>query len=46
MTPDEITDSVVCRIKSDNDLPLRPLAIQIEGASDFKSLLTEGLEEN
>jgi len=25
---------------------LRPLALQIEGAGDFKSLLTEGLEEN
>jgi YHS domain-containing protein len=27
-------------------LPLRPIAKQIEGAGDFKSLLTEGIEEN
>ena len=46
LTPEQITDAVQCRIKSDDDLPLRPLAIQIEGGGDFKSLLTEGLEEN
>ena len=46
LTPDELTDCVTCKVKSDDDLTLRPLAIQIEGAGDFKSLLTEGLEEN
>ena len=47
MTPDELTDAVQCRIKADDDLPLRPLATLIEGgAGDFKALLTEGLEEN
>ena len=45
LTPEELTDCVTCRIKPDDDLPLRPLAIQIE-SGDFKSLLTEGLEEN
>lgn len=44
-TPDELTESVQCRLKNDETLPLRPLAIQIEGAGDFKSLLTEGVEE-
>jgi hypothetical protein len=29
----------------DQTLPLRPLAIQIEGGGDFKSLLTEGIED-
>jgi hypothetical protein len=46
LTPDEVVECVQCRIKPDDDLPLRPLAIQIEGGSDYKSLLTEGLEEN
>ena len=46
LTPDELTDAVTCRVKLDDDLPLRPLAILIEGGGDFKSLLTEGLEEN
>ena len=43
LTPDEMLECVSSRIVSDDDLPLRPLAIQIEGASDFKSLLTEGV---
>jgi hypothetical protein len=46
LTPDEICASVVSRIKPDSSLPLRPIALQIEGGSDFKSLLTEGQEEN
>ncbi len=46
LTPDEIVDCVQCRIKPDSDLPLRPLAVVIEGGSDYKSLLSEGLEEN
>lgn len=46
LTPDELVECVQCRIKPDDDLPLRPLAIQIEGGGDYKSLLTEGLEEN
>jgi YHS domain-containing protein len=40
LTPSQI------KLKPDEGLPLRPLAVQIEGAGDFKSLLTEGLEEN
>lgn len=46
LTPDELTSCVVCKIKPDQDLPLRPIATQIENGSDFKSLLSEGLEEN
>lgn len=47
LTPDELTETVSCKIKPDESLPLRPLAIHIEGgAGDYKSLLTEGLEEN
>jgi YHS domain-containing protein len=46
LVPDELADAVQWRLKTDEGLPLRPLALQIEGAGDFKSLLTEGLEEN
>lgn len=45
LTPDEVLDCVSCRIVTDDDLPLRPLALQIEGGSDFKSLLTEGVNQ-
>lgn len=45
-TPDELTEAVQSRVKSEEALPLRPLPIQIEGAGDFKSLLSEGVEEN
>ena len=44
-TPEEIADVCESRLKTVDGLPLRPLPIQIEGAGDFKSLLTEGLEE-
>jgi len=46
LVPDELTDCVSCKIKPDDDLPLRPLAILIEGSGDYKSLLSEGVEEN
>jgi YHS domain-containing protein/transcriptional regulator with XRE-family HTH domain len=46
LTPEQIADATQIRLKSDENLPLRPLALQIEGAGDFKSLLTEGVEEN
>lgn len=46
LTPDEITEQVTFKIKPEQALPLRPLALVIEGAGDFKGLLTEGLEEN
>lgn len=45
-TPDELTESVASRLRPDEGIPLRPLPIVIEGAGDFKSLLTEGVEEN
>lgn len=44
LTPEQITDAVQCRLKTEESLPLRPLAIQIEGSGDFKSLLTEGID--
>ena len=44
-TPIELLEAASSRIKFDDDLPLRPLPIVIEGGSDYKSLLTEGLEE-
>jgi|LauGreDrversion4_2_1035121.scaffolds.fasta_scaffold606514_2 YHS domain-containing protein len=46
LTPDEIVDACQSRLKTDENLPLRPLPIQIENAGDFKSLLSEGVEEN
>ena len=47
LTPDELTDAVQCRLKADEGLPLIPLPIQIEGASEdaYLQLLTEGVEE-
>ena len=46
LTPDQLADAVQCKLVPDEGLPLRPIAVQIEGAGDFKSLLTEGVEEN
>lgn len=46
LTPEEVTECVACKIKFDDALPLRPVATVIEGGNDFKSLLTEGVEEN
>ena len=45
LTPEEITDCVQCKVKLDDSLPLRPIPQVIKGGSDFKSLLTEGVEE-
>ena len=45
MTPEQLTDAVQQRLRPDEGVPLRPLAVQIEGAGDFKSLITE-VEEN
>jgi len=46
LTPDELTDSVECRLKADEGLPLRPLPTIIEGGSEdgYLALLTEGVE--
>jgi hypothetical protein len=44
MTPDEITETVKFRVKSNASAPNRPIAKQIEDGGDFKSLLTEGIE--
>jgi hypothetical protein len=46
LTPTELLECAAVKIKVDDDTPLRPLAIVIEGGNDYKSLLTEGLEEN
>jgi len=44
MTPDEITETVKFRVKSNESAPNRPIAKQIEDGGDYKSLLTEGIE--
>lgn len=42
LTPDEIADSVVCRLKRSTSEPLVPVAVIIEGgAGSFKDLLTQ-----
>ena len=43
LTPEQLTDSVVCRIKGDR--PLRPLAVPLEADGDLKALLTQGMDE-
>ena len=44
MTPDELAEAVAYRIKPNVSEPLTPIATIIEGGSDFKSLLTEGID--
>jgi len=46
LKPDELLNISSLRIAPDANLPLRPIAKQIENGSDFKSLLTEDLKEN
>jgi hypothetical protein len=45
LTPDEIAESVEQTIRIDATVPLRPIAKQLEGGSDFKGLLTDPLFE-
>lgn len=46
LTPDELTESVLVRIKPNSAEPLRPIAHIIEdGAGSFKELLTAGMED-
>lgn len=46
MTPAELTETVVVRLKPNQAEPLRPVAHIIEdGAGSFKELLTAGMEE-
>ena len=42
--PDELAECVAARVKPVDADPLTPVAIQIEGGSDFKGLLTEGID--
>jgi len=45
MTPDELTETLLIRMKSNVSEPLRPIAHIIEdGAGSFKELLTAGLD--
>lgn len=47
MTPDELTSTLMIRMKPSTAEPLRPIAHIIEdGAGSFKELLTTGLGEN
>ena len=46
MTPDELTDTVLIRMKPNTAEPLRPIGHIIEdGAGSFKELLTAGMED-
>lgn len=46
MTPDELSETLMARIKPNDSEPLRPIAQIIEdGAGSFKELLTTGLGE-
>ncbi len=45
LVPDQINDIICKQIKADDNEPLRPIATVIEGGSDFKGLLSEGIEE-
>lgn len=45
LTPTDIASACEQRIRSDPACPLRPVAKQLEGGSDFKSLLTDPLFE-
>jgi len=44
LSPDELADAVTYRLKPNVSEPLTPVAIVIEGGSDFKGLLTEGID--
>lgn len=44
LTPDELAEAVTYRLKPNVSEPLTPVAIVIEGGSDFKGLLTEGID--
>ena len=47
MTPDELTETLLVRMKANASEPLRPVAHVIEdGAGSFKELLTAGLGED
>jgi hypothetical protein len=45
LTPDEIALTVVSKIHPIDEATLTPVATIIEDAGDFKSLLTQGIEE-
>ena len=46
LTPDELCETVICRMKQNSAEPLRPIAHIIEdGAGSFKELLTAGMED-
>jgi hypothetical protein len=44
LNPDELAEAVTYRLKPNVSEPLTPVATVIEGASDFKGLLTEGID--
>ncbi len=46
MTPSQLSECVVNRVRKDACQPLRPVATIIEGGNDYKGLLSEGIEEN
>lgn len=44
LTPEQLLEIIMYRIKPEANVPHRPQAIVIEGGGDFKGLLSEGLE--
>lgn len=44
LNPDELAETVTYRLKPNVSEPLTPVAIIIEGGSDFKGLLNEGID--
>jgi hypothetical protein len=44
LNPDELAEAVTYKLKPNLSEPLTPVATVIEGASDFKGLLTEGID--
>ena len=45
MTPDELANSVMNRLKSNSAVPLRPIAHIIEDGGSFKELLTANIDD-
>ena len=45
MTPDELAESVMARLKPNSAVPLRPIAHVIEDGGSFKDLLTAGIDD-
>jgi hypothetical protein len=45
LSPEQITDAAEWRLRPDDTIPLRPVPKRLEGASDFKGVLTDAFED-